>query len=379
MSEISTTSSIGAAWPPEGTTQQRHRGFFDLGVLSNPDDVSQFAEHYSNALDQMRADPEASRLSIRAVTTRQMVAELEQQGVPVEGAIPFCAMTDAEEEQGARHPGLAIAYVGENTAERNELHIRSADIPFRGPNDGLPKTQQELLTFGERSNERLARAGLEHVTFQELSGGAEVNEDMVQGLSELWLPLGYDESQAQSIVLNPNNHIVVGTNEQGRVVTAAMAEVASIRIHGLGRIIMAEITEASTLPEYRGNGLYRVGSGLVVSRLGETSLQGLMPGGSGPIHVIYGESNMVEPGVLRAAQQNGRYFSNADVDLYDRDGMLFNYTRRRREGRMEFGVLPRNFRIGDRHEDEHNDFALSYVSFGGLQYLQSDAFRRYQR
>ena len=138
-----------------------------------------------------------------------------------------------------------------------------------------------------------------------------------------------------------------------------MAELAQITVQGLGVLVMAEVTEASTRPEFRGQGLYRLASGMLICRLADVSHQAITEGES-PIHVIYGECNMNMPGVLQAALRNGRRFAVSDASSY---GSAFDTTARAEQGRLPFGVLEQNFRVEDGvvAPGRYNDFALSYV------------------
>ena len=141
--------------------------------------------------------------------------------------------------------------------------------------------------------------------------------------------------------------------------STAMAEVARIGIGGLGTIVMAEITEASTRPELRGQGLYQLASGLLIARLADRSRQALVDGEE-PFHVVYGECNMNMPGVLQAASHNSRRFAAADAAEY---GHRFSREARRGQDRLPFGVLEQNFRVEDGivKPGRYNNFALSYV------------------
>ena len=339
MTELSTTSSIGACWPPEATTQERRRGLYDHAVMTM-EDVQAFAERYHEEAQIMRDDPGTSRLSIRLVANVEMVAELERQGVPVEGALQFSWFPEGETpySNGAQ-PRHALVYTGENTLERDLSSPQSAQTMPELPTAPRPvRSRRQLQEDAAHVNSRLIESGLDPIEYHEITGGEVRALELADSFMPLWSEtFGYDREEIEAILTNPDNHIVYAQNEQGGIVSVAMAELDSISVEGVGRVNLAEITEASTLAEYQGHGLYGIASGLLLLRLGLVSRAGLTSG-TGPLHLVYGESNLSSPGVLLAANHNGRVFAAHELALYDRDEMILDYFRRRAMGRPEFGM-----------------------------------------
>jgi hypothetical protein len=182
---------------------------------------------------------------------------------------------------------------------------------------------------------------------------------------ELLEPFGYAPHEVQEILTDPNIHIVFAVAPDGRVVSSAMAELGQLRVGETGTIHMAEITEAATLPEYRGKGIYRRASGLLLCHLGLVSRQ-LQHRERAQLNVIFGESNLHMPAVVEAALRCGRWPVSSLVEShYGAD--LFGDDVRREQGRQVFGVLEQNFRVDDGavHNDHYNDFMLTPLSYGG--------------
>lgn len=346
---LSATSSIGACWPPAPGTHERIRGFFTDGVVASEADVDTFAETYHDA--RAALGDELTRLSLRLVTHPEALQQLEDRGVHVEAAMPFSVPV-----VGQGRSDHIVAYTGVNLDERRGIIDAEHELDEHAAGRQL-LWRTHIRERAQHVTDRL-RTGL---SLREISADTSLDEReaCLDQFCELYDPFGYNQDDTWELLTNPDNHIVFIQTEEGTVVSTAMAEVARIGIGGLGTLVMAEITEASTRPELRGQGLYRLASGLLITRLADRSRQALS-NGEAPFHVVYGECNMNMPGVLQAAMRNGRQFAAADVGSY---GLAFGYMARREQGRLPFGVLEQNFRVEDGivEPGRYNDFALSYV------------------
>lgn len=350
MTELNATSSIGAQWPPQPSTQNRIRGFATERVLSTPDDADWFAEQFTAAESQLSLDG-PSRLSIRAVAEPQTMRMLAERGVPLEAALRLCTPV-----YGSGRSDQLVIYAGRNMDHRR-AHIDPAiDLASDGPESLIwrPRLEMREQQIADRLHAQLYTG--------EIHAGTDDTERsrLIDEFCDLYEPFGYNRAEVEELLTNPANHIVYVRSHDGQILSTALAETARIEVDGLGELVMAEITEASTRPEYRGQGLYRLASGLLISRLADISHQAISRG-EAPINAIYGESNMNMPGVLQAALKNGRRFSAADAASF---GMLFNPHVRRELGLAQFGVLEQNFRVEDGvvAPGMYNDFALSYVT-----------------
>lgn len=322
---LETTSSIEAVWPPAYGSHERLRGFYDGGVVDSAAECQEIAETYKYYAHEVAADNSATtRMSLRFIAPACRLRVLEAMGVELEAAIPL--HMDSEP--------LMITYTSVNAPGRQvapELLASHGQLLANVTTSqcAIPRHQTLLgdttISYGIiRSDENQAR-----------------RREIENQFLEMYAMFGYDLEDVQQILWN-NTNTIAYAEDDGIVVSTAMAERASIEIAGFDTIRVCEITEAATRPEYRQQGLYRNVSRFLVNHL-------LDDHASSPMHAIYGESNLAMPGVLIAGHENGRRFS---------------YFDRQRLGvtRPGFGILQQNFKVNDGHETrQYNDFAVSYV------------------
>ncbi len=337
MSELHTaapdqTSSIGATWPPAESTHERMRGFYDRGVVRTPDDAADFATQFEAYRAEVAEHPTLTRLSLRLIGRIAVLKALDQHNVPLEAAIPL-ANTEAD---------LAIAYVGWNAPGRR-LDIEHLTTESKLLDD-IVDHEAEMVDYATE----LRRRGFEPHIIDRHTPEAE-KQQLVARFLDLYAAFNYNEADVREILANPANTIAYIEND-GLIVSTAMAEEAEIVVDGLEPLRIAEITEASTHPDYRRQGLYRLVSGFLAQKLlalHQVSRQ--------PLNALYGESNLAMRGVVQAGHDNGRRFSRLD-------GRLICTSR------PEFGILPQNFQVADGVENRrYNDFALSYYPPSDLE------------
>lgn len=320
MAEAATsTSSVGAVWPPEFSSNNRLRGFYETTLEDESD-----AEQVANALDQYRADAVAQdiadRVSIRAVGTVGAIHVLDQLGVTLEGALPI------------RDSDRFVIYTAWNAPDRqasDETLIEHRTLIA------------SMVNYDPRPH--AVRPTPLEVEFIDASTDAKRKAELATKFTDLYGAFGYDQAEVEYL-LDDENNIIAFTEDQKGILSTAMAERADIAVDGHGVVRMAEITEAITRPNRRGEGLYREISRQLVSYLKEVSPA------RAPLDIIYGESNLTMKGVIIAARQNGRRFSHLDrTDL----GI----------SQPNFGILQQNFKVADGVETrQYNDFALSYFA-----------------
>lgn len=318
------TSSIDASWPPEPGSNDRIRGFYDQPLDDST--LEEFTTAYEEACQVMNEE-DVSRVTLRAVGEPSMVRELEERGVTVEAAMPL---------YGAPYQGLHLIYAGSNASERqateDELKTHTAVIDEA-------KAKHEARGV----NTQATPAELSAEVFQGHPDG--IDEATFEGLLELYGAFGLSPEQVEEIVTNPNNTIALLKAAQNKVVSTVLAEQARIPIVGQSRdLVIAEVTEAATLPERRGEGLYTLLSRILVSHVVSDT--------ETPLNALYGESNLSSVGVIYAAAKNSRNFSH-----HDRTALAST--------NPYFGILPQNFKVHDGVDTRpYNDFALSYHPLG---------------
>jgi hypothetical protein len=205
----------------------------------------------------------------------------------------------------------------------------------------LAKTVQH--DYGNTKAQRLIASGQFSPKIMDRFTPEEQKREMVGQFADLYSVFGYDEDDVEEILLNPANTIAYAQDETG-VISTAMGEKATLEVEGFGQLHMAEITEAITHPDRRGEGFYAAICGFLTEKL-KVSEE--------PLDIIYGESNLAMQGLLLAIYESGRRFS-----FFDRGKLGVRYP--------EFGILQQNFHVEDGTETRpYNDFALSYVPLDG--------------
>lgn len=320
---VSQTSSIGANWPPIASTHNRLRGFYDRAVLRSEQEVNEFADEFEAW--RLNMDP-LDRLTVRAMTGIGNLPLLETVGLHLEAVIPLVV----------RNEELAVAYIGWNGPQR-----RINEVYLARHHQLLSSAINRAIDTEDRVSE-LAAQGFEPMIVNGTTPERR-KVSLVSAFTDMYGAFGYDQSDVEQILLNPDNTIAY-IAEGSRVISTSMAEKGRIAINGLSSFNIVEITEASTRIEYRRQGLYKAISGYLIQRLIEDNNDG-----TSPISAIYGENNLAMPGVVFAAAENGRRFSYFDAPFF---GITQPF----------FGILPQSFKVEDGVETRpYNDFALSYV------------------
>lgn len=317
-------SSIGAVWPPAPASDARLRGFYPELVVPNTmqnfmDDFldRSFLLHYSGA--------EATRLTVRAIVKSDLIGRLAAQLSHVEAAVPL----------GGEHAGNHIVYFGAAKTGRHALSEDALATATDNMNKATSRRPQQMPDDAELNDH-----GLHLVTAKRV-----LDDETVRQFTELYTPFEYGEDAVRDIAANTNNTLLYLQNGQGQIVSSAMAEHAELDINGLGTVRIAEVTEATTAPGHRGNGYYRMVSGLLLSHLQEAATKEQKP-----VHAVFGESNL-DPqhvAVLNAGIDNGRRLSFSDAA-----GLGINNDQRA----VPFGILPHHVTIGQ----EVQSLAVSYL------------------
>lgn len=325
-------SSIGAVWPPVPASDNRMRGFYPELI-----DHSRIDSFTKELKDQdfffHHSSQSATRLSTRIVAPTLVVPHIAKVlNSSIEAAIPL----------GGEHAGNHIVYFGTARSYRGvgEDYQEPAATVNLGKSLGNLKEAQQRLQVPLPSDRELSARGLRLAVAERT-----MDDDTAAQFTDLYQPFGYGQADVAELAANPNNTILYLQNEEGVITSSAMAERAQIDIEGLGTIHMVEITEATTNPDYRGQGHYRMVSGFLLRHILEQAEKD-----DTPVHAIYGESNL-DPsavGVLRAGTENGRRFSFSDaaglgVSNDDRD--------------VPFGILPLHVQVNGSLQN----FAVSYL------------------
>ena len=308
------SSSIGGNWPPAPGSNDRIRGLYPE-LLTN----QQQTDSFMSQLEGIELQDNEIRLSIRAFSHRSQLGALACGTLSIEAIVPLIGydITDTH-----------LVWLGHNNPEREmsaahvEQHLATLEEVFDEPSH---PTLQPTNTTLWRVHDQHRR---------------DVPDELCESFSDLFEPFGYDQNDTVVLLQNPSNDIAY-LRHQGKIVSCSMVEHQEVQLENAPAVHLAEITEASTLPGYRGNGYYEAVSGWIGH---ETASSEQAP------HVLYGESNLAMYGVLKAARRNGRTFAHhtaADYGITD----------------PRFGILPQNVAVSDNVEDRrYNDFAVSYIT-----------------
>lgn len=326
---IDNTSSIGACWPAEVSSNNRIRGFYPC-VIEKDADYDKFHAEFEKSCE-IASSLEIDRVSFRFCATSRIIGSLVASNSNIEAIIPLSETDDSGD-------GHFICYVAENAEHR--------------------KMTPEILASHRKLLNRAAASQIatddpyKHITslngeinFIHNSEGAKTQR-LVPAFLALYEKFGFSETDVAHILSSDDNMVAYVTNDAGNIICTALAERAQIPIVGaLNDLVnIYEITEAVTHPDFTSQGFYRSLSRCLVDHLIERRNSG-----DEQIHAIYGESNLSSPGVIFAASKNGRKFSALDGELFGIKDTAF-------------GILEQNYSVDDGIEKRpFNDFAVSYV------------------
>lgn len=322
--EVSLTSSIGANWPPSISPNNRLRGFYPEYVESSQQ-LDEFTSEFEKGVAALEPDY-VDRLSLRLITHGRGITALNEGDIKIEGVLPVAGLDVSEE--------LFIVYTACNLPTR-----RMSQTKLDEHKQTITDAHQKAKTSDDPYSELRDRG--RSPKFLDTSLTTIERANLTPRFLDCYAKFGYDDVQVEELLANPNNTIAYIEDDVGSVISTVMAEHAVIDIQGLPTVDMVEITEAFTLPEYRGMSFYRLLSKClsdeVIARRSDV-----------PVHVLYGESNLTMRGVINASAQNGRKFGHYDQSRFGISG-------------PDFGILEQNFSVQDGVEQrDYNDFALTY-------------------
>lgn len=270
------TSSIGSiSWPPESTNNRRLKGVYPL-VIDSPRQLIRFIEDF----DSLTFHTDATRITGRLVATLDSLYNLPD-GNCIETVVPLqdCGVQELSD--------CALVYIGSNLPTRKspedifELQHQRASEIFQ-----TPSARSKSLPSGFQ--------------IRLLSQEDRANPEILAMYFKLYSLFGWSEEQVIIMLSSTNNLIFAATDPHGLIVSSALAESGTMIFSREDQPIslsLVEITEAATLMDHRGNGLYQHVSDAILYYLAQTEL---------PPHLVFGELNLDAPGVLKVAARQGR-------------------------------------------------------------------------
>lgn len=273
------TSSLGPLkMPPEKTSFERKKGFA-TELLTDRDKI----EHFIAQLIASEFENDVTRITARCIVPLTLIAELISLGQEfIETVIPLegCGIEELE--------GTCLVYMA-----RNHVHRMS-------PSDILLEQQRGAEEIYQRNQGMAERVCAPLGFFIELiTDEQRTSRQIVEMYRTLYTPFGWNEEDIFDLLNSNNNLLVAAFDNNGRIVSSGIAEVGALNLTTEGKNIeftVAEITEAATLPEFRGRNLYQSVSNYILRYLAKLVRPNL----------VFGELNLDAPGVLKVAVRQGR-------------------------------------------------------------------------
>ncbi|MFN4212495.1 MAG: hypothetical protein ACK4FL_00850 [Microgenomates group bacterium] len=327
------TSSIGATvWPPVETNNERLKGVYPK-VLENIDQLNQFLEEFAS----LKFTSNSSRITARALVSNEALLpkslinpKLIETVIPLEG----CDIKEVSD--------CLLVYFGKNAPTRQT----KPEI--------LNRQYQQVyeIFFGNRTNNQglTQKNILSEFSIRSLTETERCHPNVLQMYFKLYSLFNWTLKDVEEMLTNTRNLIVAAFDSEGNIISSALAEQGIMNFEREGKEIelsLVEITEAATLPTYRGKGLYQAVSNKILEELANKD--------PAP-HLVFGELNLDAPPVLKVAAQQGRipaistayqyrmpnsWFLEQHVVIYQGDGSkrLENYNN------LMVAFLPRNLLI----------------------------------
>lgn len=356
VSEV--TSSVGLGWPPREVAFERVKGFFTQAVLTTEtefidylvdfnDMVDFWNRGYVQVYDQVTKPPEhgeVSRFTERIFVNTELfkaVAPKIPSGL-LEAFIPL-------EGAGDGFDDIGILYVGHNNETRFGDHQERAEI--------IPRIKKVLQRPRGSYTEIMKRQADQGITISALTDVH--NPQVIAQMSELYSKFGWSGEAVEELLNNPNNLIMVA-RDGNKIVSTGLAEFASFPVGDLPvPFKMAEISEAATLEEYQGRGIYTAVAAELTKQLAQKG-----------VHLAYGECNGVNTAVLSAARTTGRSFAyefSVEAEIV--------YVPNHKEWFISecLGMLPQHAPIaGVPHKKPYNDLVPAFATRAALnQFAQT--------
>jgi len=267
-------SSIGEiVWPPKETNNRRLKGIFP-NPINNKDSLNSLLSELENL-------PffNSSRITTRALISKELLISFDKQS-------PLCYLFETIIPlDGETSQDYCLVYLGRNSPQRESPQAIVKQ-----------QYQRAVSIFSENHQER--NHDLSNFEILVIDEKMRQDPEIQQMYYRLYSNFGWNEEEVVALINNPNNLLVAAKDvRNGRIVSSGLVEFADINFYGLPPLKLAEITEAATLKEYRGKGLYQRVSDEILTTLANQP---------NPPHLTFGESNLDAPGVLKVAARQGR-------------------------------------------------------------------------
>ena len=286
------TSSIGPTYPPQESSFGRIKGF-EVRFVVDSDEKLKEIETMLESLVKNKMNSEITRVSYRFLCSRKVLRKskkfLSKWG---ESVFSLGGSEDFD--------GLYVVYAGQNSKQR------------RSDNSDMKKSSNNIESALRRPRKKfkeiIKRVEDQGYSIESVSHTTrKIDSNFRSQMVSLYSRFGWSPEEVLDILENETNIIVVA-KKNGQVVSAGLAERASVNVNIDGKtkeLRIAELTEAATVSEHQGKGLYTAVAATLLSSLDKLKLDE-------KVHVAFGECNSLAAGVLKAARDLNRTFAYED-------------------------------------------------------------------
>jgi len=269
-------SSIGEiVWPPKETNNERLKGIFPTPI----NDINSLNDFLIDFDDLSFAN--ASRITTRALISKSVLEQFDRKN-------PLCCFFETIIPlEGEIFGNFCLVYIGKNTPQR------------LSPYEITQNQYQKALSIFNEETQQSKNHSLDEFEILVIDQNLRQDPLVQQMYYKLYSNFGWSEKEVIALLSNPNNTIVAARDKNDkRIVSSGLVECANIHFSSLSNSLkIAEITEAATLEEFRGRGLYQKVSDEILK---------LLANQESPPDLVFGESNLDSVGVLKVAARQGR-------------------------------------------------------------------------
>lgn len=251
-------------------TQEKKRG-----LLSS---VSQAQEAVDEALQHFDKS-DAGRLQLKLIVTNAILPELARDPRWQDGVESLFPLNGC----GDNFTRTSLLYLGFNRPER------LAPIPQKGLENVMQALQEKPQPLSALLDRVPSDIEVRRVDAAEQS--------LVEQLAFLWQKFGFSAMEIQALLANGDN-LIVGAFHDGRLVSAGRANFMRHTLNGVP-FTLVEHTDAATLPELEGRGLY---GAVLATQMRELAA---LPE---PPNLLVGETNILSLPALKISRRVGREF-----------------------------------------------------------------------
>lgn len=333
------TSSIGPTFPPRISSFGRIKGFENRAVIDSREQITEYVEMIE--LIKSRLDGNISRVSFRFLAENSTIADsLDLLARYGEVVIPLYGAGDGFDY-------TSMVYLGYNLPNYRDSDSYDRQLILNNISQSLTaetRSYDEIIGRIYENGYSISSPDI----YQRMS-----DENFRTQMINLYSRFGWSAEDVVSILENPRSIFAV-ISKGNTIVSAGLAERAEITIGQSPNektLRLVELTEAATLEEYQGQGLYTgVAAELlrIIADLPEDER----------VHIALGECNGLAVGVLKAAKRLGRTLSHEVISY---NNLPID------------GFLPQHVAIdGPARNTSMNDLVPAYILANNIKMLYGD-------